>query len=83
MALSRAMLKGMNLTDEQVSAIIEEHTATVDGLKKQRDEYKARYGRMSAQLSEYKKAASQAYAFQKQVRDAHRERKQKRDERSL
>lgn len=41
MALTRAMLKGMSLTDEQVSAIIEEHTATVDGLKKQRDEYKA------------------------------------------
>ncbi len=41
MALTRSMLKGMNLTDEQVSAIIEEHTNTIDGLKADRDRYKA------------------------------------------
>lgn len=41
MALTRSMLKGMNLTDEQVSAIIEAHTESTDALKKQRDEYKA------------------------------------------
>lgn len=41
MALTRSMLKGMQLTDEQVSAIIEEHVATVDGLKADRDKYKA------------------------------------------
>jgi hypothetical protein len=41
MALTRSMLKGMQLTDEQVSAIIEEHVSTVDGLKKDRDKYKA------------------------------------------
>ena len=35
MALTRAMLKGMNLTEEQVSAIIDAHTDTVDGLKEQ------------------------------------------------
>lgn len=40
MALTRAMLKGMGLTDEQVSAIIEEHTSVTDALKEQRDEYK-------------------------------------------
>ena len=40
MALSRAMLKGMGLTEEQADAIINEHTATVDGLKAQRDEFK-------------------------------------------
>ena len=33
MALTRAFLKSMTLTDEQVSAIIEEHSATVTGLK--------------------------------------------------
>ena len=32
MALTRSMLKGMQLTDEQVSAIIDAHTETVDGL---------------------------------------------------
>lgn len=40
MALTRGMLKGMALTDEQVSAIIEEHVSTVDGLKAERDKYK-------------------------------------------
>lgn len=33
MALTRSFLKGMGLTDEQVSAIVEAHTDTVDGLK--------------------------------------------------
>ena len=33
MALTRSMLKGMGLTEEQVSAIIDAHTETVDGLK--------------------------------------------------
>lgn len=35
MALTRAMLKGMGLTDEQISAIIEEHTNVTTGLKDQ------------------------------------------------
>lgn len=33
MALTRAMLKGMGLTDEQVAAVIEGHSETVEGLK--------------------------------------------------
>jgi hypothetical protein len=33
MALSRKLLKGMGLTDEQVDTIIEAHTDVVDGLK--------------------------------------------------
>lgn len=41
MALTRSFLRGMNLTDEQVSAIIEAHTETTDALKEQRDNYKA------------------------------------------
>lgn len=41
MALTRNMLKGMNLTDEQVNSIIEAHSETVDGLKAERDKYKA------------------------------------------
>lgn len=40
MALTRAMLKGMGLTEEQVSAIIDEHTATVDGLKEKINSFK-------------------------------------------
>lgn len=41
MALTRAMLKGMGLTEEQVSAIIEEHTNVTSALKEQIKEYKA------------------------------------------
>ncbi len=33
MALTKRMLKGMGLTDEQIDTIIEAHTDTVDGLK--------------------------------------------------
>ena len=40
MALTRAMLKGMGLTDEQVSAIIEEHTSVTSALKEQINNYK-------------------------------------------
>lgn len=41
MAVTRSFLKGMGLTDEQVSAIIDAHTDTTDALKAQRDAYKA------------------------------------------
>lgn len=40
MSLTRAMLKGMGLTEEQVSAIIDEHTSVTNGLITQRDAYK-------------------------------------------
>ena len=32
MSITRKLLKGMGLTDEQVDTIIEAHTETVDGL---------------------------------------------------
>ena len=40
MALTRKLLKGMGLTDEQVDTIIEAHSETVDGLKEQANTYK-------------------------------------------
>lgn len=40
MALTRKLLRGMNLTDEQVETIIEAHTETVDGLKNDIEKYK-------------------------------------------
>ena len=40
MALTRKLLKGMDLTDEQVDTIIEAHTDTVDGLKADVSKYK-------------------------------------------
>ena len=41
MALTRKLLKGMGLTDEQVDTIIEAHADTVDGLKADVARYKA------------------------------------------
>lgn len=41
MALTRKLLKGMGLTDEQVDTIIEAHTDTVDGIKADVTRYKA------------------------------------------
>lgn len=40
MALTRKMLKGMGLTEEQIDSIIEGHTDTVNGLKDQIDAMK-------------------------------------------
>ena len=40
MALTRAMLKGMGLTEEQISAIIDEHTAVTGALKDDIKKYK-------------------------------------------
>lgn len=40
MSLTRKMLKGMGLTEEQVETIIEEHTTVVNALKDERDSYK-------------------------------------------
>lgn len=41
MALTRKLLKGMGLTEEQVDTIIEAHTETVDGLKEDISKYKS------------------------------------------
>ena len=41
MSITRKLLKGMGLTEEQVDTIIEAHTETVDGLKEQIKAYKA------------------------------------------
>lgn len=41
MSLTRKMLKGMGLTEEQVDSIIEEHTSVTDALKEQVKQYEA------------------------------------------
>lgn len=40
MSVTRKMLKGMGLTDEQIDTIIEAHAETVDALKDERDKFK-------------------------------------------
>lgn len=47
MAVTRSFLKSMNLNDEQISAIIEEHTTTINGLKEARDKYKEEAERLA------------------------------------
>lgn len=55
MSLTRKLLKGMGLTDEQVDTIIEAHTDTVDGLK--------------ADISKYKGDAEKLPTVQKELDD--------------
>ena len=60
MALTRSYLKGMGLTDEQVSGIIEAHTDTVDGLKKEIERYKADAEKLPGVQAELEKAKEAA-----------------------
>ena len=55
MSLTRKLLKGMGLTDEQVDTIIEAHTDTVDGLK--------------ADVSKYKSDAEKLAGVEKELND--------------
>lgn len=64
MALTRKLLKGMGLTDEQVDTIIEAHTDTVDGLKADISRYKADAEKLPGvqkQLDELKAADDDGY----------------------
>lgn len=62
MAFTRNFLKTMNLTDEQISAIMEEHVSVTDALKKQRDDFKA-------DADKYKADAEKLPDVQKQLDD--------------
>ena len=55
MALTRKLLKGLGLTDEQVETIIEAHTETTDGLK--------------ADIAKYKPAAEKLPGVQQELDD--------------
>ena len=59
MALKRESLKAMGLTEEQVTAIVEMHRETVDGVIKERDEALEKvkqFDEMSKKLKEYENA---------------------------
>lgn len=59
MAVTRNFLKGMGLTEEQVNAVIEEHTNTINGLKAERDANKAAADKVTsleAQIEDLKKS---------------------------
>lgn len=48
MAFARKAIKAMGLTEEQVDSIMELHTEVVDGLKAERDKYKADADKLEA-----------------------------------
>ena len=48
MAFTRNWLKTLGITEDQVSAIMEEHVAVVNGLKEDRDKYKAEAEKLPA-----------------------------------
>lgn len=69
MALTRAMLKGMGLTEEQVETIISEHTTTVEGLKEQRDDFKKERDSFKEERDNFKKKADQVSDLEKEIED--------------
>ena len=62
MALTRTMLKAMDIEKENIDKIIEAHTETVDALKESRDEYKA-------QVDEFKDLQSQLDSLKESMVD--------------
>ena len=64
MALTRKLLKGMGLTEEQVDTIIEAHSETVDGLKDDIKKYKGdaeKLPTVQKELDELKTAGDGGY----------------------
>ena len=53
MALTRKMLKAMGIEDEKIDEIIEAHTEVTDGLKRERDTYKADADKLPELQSQY------------------------------
>lgn len=64
MALTRKLLKGMGLTDEQVDTIVEAHSDTVDSLKAEVTRYKADADKLAGvqkELDDLKAAGDDGY----------------------
>jgi len=60
MSFSRAFLKSVGLTDEQISAVMEEHTAVTTALKTQRDQFEG-------EASQHKADAEKLAQVQKEL----------------
>lgn len=74
MALTRAMLKGMGLTEEQVGAIIEEHTNVTTALKSDRDKFKAEaeeVDKVQKELEKLKKSNEKASDWEEKFNAEH------------
>lgn len=80
MSLTRKFLNGMGLTAEQVDAIIEEHAATVDSLKEDRDSYREKAEQLDDVTKKYNdlkkqvdEGADDADDWKKKYEDEHKE----------
>ena len=71
MGFSRSFLKATGLTDEQITAVMEEHTAVTDALKKQRDDYKADADK-AAELQKQLDGMKGGEDFKKKYEDEHK-----------
>ena len=76
MSITRKLLKGMSLTDEQIDTIIDAHRDTVDALKDELDKAKADVTRLSAvqrELDELKEKGDADGGFEKKYNDLKKE----------
>lgn len=71
MGFSRSFLKATGLTDEQITAVMEEHTAVTEALKKQRDDYKADADK-AAELQKQLDGMKGGEDFKKKYEDEHK-----------
>lgn len=73
MSITRKMLKGMSLTEEQIDTIIEAHTETVDALKDERDKFKADAERLTVVEKELKELKTTGGDFEQKYNDLKKE----------
>ena len=68
MALTRAFLKSMSLNDEQINAIVEANSESLEGIKAERDQYKAKaaeFDKVKSELDELREAAKNSGDYDK------------------
>ena len=70
MSFTRSFLKATGLSDEQITAVMEEHTSVTDALKKQRDDYKAEADK-AADLQKQLDGIKGGEDFKKKYEDEH------------
>lgn len=71
MAFTRNFLKSTGLTDDQITAVMEEHVAVVDGLKADRDGYKEQADK-AADLQKQLDDLANGEDFKKKYEDEHK-----------
>lgn len=73
MSITRKMLKGMSLTEEQIDTIIEAHTETVEALKEERDKYKADADKLPTVMNELETLKSDGGGYEQKYNDLKKE----------